>query len=224
MATRETQKSILDKAVELFNEHGSSNISANRIAAECGISKGNLYYHFKNKEAIVATIYDRMAAEIRNDWSDDLADPTANHMREMFERQLSMIWRHRFFYREMMALLAADDALRARFSHDRRQRSEMVLDFFKALIENDVLLGPNNSKTLRSLVTLSWILSDNWINYITVDRRDIYPDFIRDGYELIIDLFRPYLSPATLTVLQRQQQEPGTISDGRVADGLRSLT
>ena len=208
MATRETQKSILDKAVELFNEHGSSNISANRIAAECGISKGNLYYHFKNKEAIVATIYDRMAAEIRNDWSDDLADPTANHMREMFERQLSMIWRHRFFYREMMALLAADDALRTRFSHDRRQRSEVVLDFFKALIKNDVLLGPNNPKTLRSLVTLSWILSDNWINYIAVDRRDIYPDFIRDGYELIIDLFRPYLSPATLTVLQRQQQQP----------------
>lgn len=210
MATRETQKSILDKAVELFNEHGSSNISANRIAAECGISKGNLYYHFKNKEAIVATIYDRMAAEIRNDWSDDLADPTANHMREMFERQLSMIWRHRFFYREMMALLAADDALRTRFSHDRRQRSEVVLDFFKALIENDVLLGPNNPKTLRSLVTLSWILSDNWINYIAVDRRDIYPDFIHDGYELIIDLFRPYLSPATLTVLQREQQQPET--------------
>lgn len=210
MATRETQKSILDKAIELFNEHGSSNISANRIAAECGISKGNLYYHFRNKEAIVATIYDRMAAEIRDEWSDDLADPTANHMREMFERQLSMIWRHRFFYREMMALLAADDALRLRFSEDRRQRSEMVLDFFKALIENDVLLGPNNPKTLRSLVTLSWILSDNWINYIAVDRRDIYPDFIRDGYELIIDLFRPYLSPATLTVLQRQQQQPDT--------------
>ena len=210
MATRETQKSILDKAVELFNEHGSSNISANRIAAECGISKGNLYYHFKNKEAIVATIYDRMAAEIRDEWSDDLADPTANHMREMFERQLSMIWRHRFFYREMMALLAADDALRLRFSEDRRQRSEMVLDFFKALIENDVLLGPNNPKTLRSLVTLSWILSDNWINYTAVDRHDIYPDFIRDGYELIIDLFRPYLSPATLTVLQRQQQQPDT--------------
>ncbi len=217
MATRETQKSILDKAVELFNQYGSSNISANRIAAECGISKGNLYYHFKNKEAIVAMIYDRMAAEIRNEWSDDLADPTADHMREMFERQLSMIWRHRFFYREMMALLAADDELRTRFSQDRQQRSEMVLDFFKALIANDVLLGPNNPKTLRSLVTLSWILSDNWINYISVDRRDIYPDFIRDGYELIIDLFRPYLSPATLTVLQRQQQTQADTNGTRTA-------
>lgn len=206
MATRETQKSILDKAIELFNQHGSSNISANRVAAECGISKGNLYYHFKNKEAIVAVIYDRMAAEIRDDWSDDLADPTADHMREMFVRQLSMIWRHRFFYRELMALLAADDALRARFSQDRGQRSEMVLEFFKALIRNDVLLGPNNPQTLESLVTLSWILSDNWINYITVDPRNVYPEFIRDGYELIIDLFRPYLSPATLIVLQRQQQ------------------
>ncbi len=212
MATKETQKVILDKAIELFNEYGSSNISANRVAAECGISKGNLYYHFRNKEAIVAAIYERMAAEIKHDWTDDLAHPTADHMREMFERQLSLIWRHRFFYRELLALLAADDALRVRFSQDRSQRSEVVLQFFKALIKNDVLLGPNNPKTLESLVTLSWILSDNWINYITVDHRDIYPDFIGDGYELIIDLFRPYLSPATLTVLQRQQRPRGAAS------------
>lgn len=207
MATRETQKRILDKAVELFNEHGSSNISANRIAADCGISKGNLYYHFANKEAIVAAIYDRIAVEVREDWSDDLANPTADHMREMFERQLALIWEHRFFYREMMALLAADDQLRLRFSHDRRHRSKVVLQFFRALIDNDVLLGPRNPKTLASLVTLSWILSDNWINYVAVDHLDIYPDFVTQGYELVIDLFRPYLSPATLIVLQRQQQE-----------------
>ena len=81
----------------------------------------------------------------------------------------------------------------------------LFYEFFKALIENDVLLGPANRNTLKSLVTLSWILSDNWINYTAVDSRDIYPDMVREGYVLVIDLFRPYLSPATLIALQHER-------------------
>lgn len=205
MATRQTQKLIIDTAIRLFNEDGSSNVSVNRIATECGLSKGNLHYHFKTKQSLIRAIYDRITAEKRTEWGDDLAQPTAEHMREMFERQLSLIWRYQFFYKELMALLSADAELKHKFSQDRRDRSRVVFEFFKALIENDVLLGPANQKTLESLVTLSWILSDNWINYTAVDSRDIYPDFVREGYLLIIDLFRPYLSPATLAALQRQE-------------------
>jgi len=201
MATRETQKLIIDTAISLFNEHGSGNVSVNSIAAECEISKGNLHYHFRTKQSIIRAIYDRIANEIRNDWGDDLANPSAEHMREMFERQLSLIWRYQFFYKELMALLSTDAELKRRFSKHRRDRSQVIFDFFVALIDNGVLLGPGNSKTLASLVTLSWVLSDNWINYTAVDSKDIYPDFVREGYLLIIDLFRPYLSPATLATL-----------------------
>ena len=203
MATKQTQKLIIDTAIRLFNESGTNNVSVNKIAAECGVSKGNLHYHFKTKQSLIRAIYDRIVHEIRHEWGDDLAQPTAEHMREMFERQLSLIWRYRFFYKELMALLSADDDLKQQFSQDRRQRSRVVYEFFKALIEHDVLLGPANRHTLKSLVTLSWILSDNWINYTAVDSRDIYPDFVREGYVLVIDLFRPYLSPATLAALQR---------------------
>lgn len=208
MATKETQKRILDTAIALFNEHGSANVSANRIAEACGLSKGNLYYHFHNKESIVNAIYDRIAAEVKNDWVDDLAQPTVEHMLEMFDRQLELIWRYRFFYRELMALLASDERLQQRFRVDRHNRTLVIVEFFQALIANDVLLGPTNPKTLENLVKLSWILSDNWINYISVESEAVYPDCVSDGYELLIDLFRPYFSPAALAVLRRQRQPP----------------
>lgn len=201
MATRETQKRILDTAVELFNRHGSANISANRIADECGLSRGNLYYHFNNKVAIINAIYDRMANEVKCTWVDDLENPTIDHMLAMFDRQLEMIWRYRFFYRELMALLAADERLQRQFSSDRQERTKLIVEFFAALIKRGVLIGPKNRRTLENLVKLSWILSDNWINYISVDAPDVYPDCVNEGYELLIDLFRPYLSTATLTKL-----------------------
>lgn len=201
MATRETQKRILDTAVELFNRNGTANISANRIADECGLSRGNLYYHFNNKAAIIYAIYDRMASEVKCTWVGDLENPTIDHMLAMFDRQLAMIWRYRFFYRELMALLAADEQLQQQFSSDRQERTKLIVDFFAELIENRVLVGPRNRRTLENLVKLSWILSDNWINYISVDVTDVYPDCVNEGYELLIDLFRPYLSAATLSKL-----------------------
>ena len=53
MGTRTTQLRILQAALELFNEQGTAAVSANKIAERCGISKGNLQYHFKNKRDII---------------------------------------------------------------------------------------------------------------------------------------------------------------------------
>lgn len=202
MATRDTQKLILDTAIELFNKHGSTRVSANRIADTCQLSRGNLHYHFKRKEEIISAIYDRIAAEVRHSGGDDLKKPTVHHMLEMFDRYMALIWRYRFFYREMMALLAADEHLKQRFSKDRRDRTQVIIRFFQALIDNHVLLGPKDVTTLDNLVKASWIVSDNWINYLSVDSTAIYPQCVKEGYELMLDLFRAYLSPATLAVLK----------------------
>lgn len=207
MATKETQKRILDTAIELFNKYGSPNISANRIADECKLSRGNLYYHYRNKGEIIHAIYDRIATEIKCNWTDDLARPTIEHMFTMFDRQLALIWEYRFFYRELILLLDGDERLKERFSADREERTKVIIDFFEALIRNNVLLGPRNRRTLENLVKLSWILSDNWINYISVDTSGVYPDCVSEGYELLIDLFRPYLAPETLSAVAQREMK-----------------
>ncbi len=201
MTTKGTQKLILDTAVDLFNRHGTARISANRIADTCNLSRGHLYYHFKKKDEIIHAIYDRIATEVKHNWGDDPKKPTVHHMLKMFDRHLALIWQYRFFYREMMALLAVDERLRQRFSKDRRGRTVVISNFFQALIDNGVLLGPNDPKTLKNLVTASWIVSDNWINYVSVESTALYPDCVNAGYELVIDLFRPYLSPKTVSLL-----------------------
>jgi len=202
MTTKDTQKLILDTAIELFNQHGSGKISANRVADTCQLSRGHLHYHFKKKEEIIGAIYERIAAEVRHGGVDDLKKPTVHHMLEMLDRYLGLIWRYRFFFREMMALLAADEHLKQRFSRDRRDRTQVMIKYFQALIDNNVLLGPKDPRTLENLVKASWIVSDNWINYLSVDSPAVYPDCAKEGYELMLDLFRAYLSPATLAVLR----------------------
>ena len=208
MTTRDTQKLILDTAIDLFNRHGTAQISSNRIADTCSLSRGHLYYHFKKKEEIINAIYDRIASEVKYSWGDDLQSPTLQHMLEMFDRHLALIWQYRFLYRELTALLAVDEHLCERFARDRQERSRVVVDFFQAMIDHEVLTGPKDAKTLRNLVKASWIICDNWINYLSVDRSAVYPDCVQEGSQLVIDLFRPYLSSRTLQLLNPPAPAP----------------
>src|SRR5512137_3067511 len=58
--TPDTRERILDAALVLFNADGSHAVSTRHIAARLGISPGNLYYHFGNKEEIVLCLYERI--------------------------------------------------------------------------------------------------------------------------------------------------------------------
>ena len=51
---------ILTAALKLFNEQGSHKVTTNHIAKAIGISPGNLYYHFKNKEHIIRELLERL--------------------------------------------------------------------------------------------------------------------------------------------------------------------
>ena len=54
-----TYNRIIENSLILFNEQGERNISTNHIAAHLGISPGNLYYHFKNKDEIIVQLFKR---------------------------------------------------------------------------------------------------------------------------------------------------------------------
>ena len=48
--TLETRYRILDAAEDVFNESGYSNTTLNEIAEAAGVTRGAIYWHFKNKE------------------------------------------------------------------------------------------------------------------------------------------------------------------------------
>lgn len=46
------QRQVLDAVLKEFAQHGYANASTNRMVQEAGISKGMLFYYFKNKEEL----------------------------------------------------------------------------------------------------------------------------------------------------------------------------
>ena len=61
--SRQTVDVIVEAAAHVFERHGYAAGTTNRIAERAGVSIGSLYQYFPNKEAILAVLLERHAAE-----------------------------------------------------------------------------------------------------------------------------------------------------------------
>ncbi|HVO45500.1 MAG TPA: TetR/AcrR family transcriptional regulator [Steroidobacteraceae bacterium] len=193
MATRATQYRILQAALELFNEHGTAAISAGRIAERCGISKGNLQYHFRNKREIICAVFQQAIGEMDAGWYRDHLAPTLEHMAAMFVRQLQLILKYRFFYREMADLLRQDPLLRKRFAQNRERRIKEIERFMLALQAGGLMRFPPDPARLRAIIDVTWIVNENWLNYMDYHDREVSVEAMLEGYAEILEVLRPYL-------------------------------
>lgn len=60
----DTRERIQNVALELFSEHGYDKTSLREIAERLGVTKAALYYHFKTKEDIIASIGEEFTASV----------------------------------------------------------------------------------------------------------------------------------------------------------------
>lgn len=59
-----TRCQLLDAAQRVFCERGVSHTSLHEIAAEAGLTRGAVYWHFENKAALLAALWERVSLPI----------------------------------------------------------------------------------------------------------------------------------------------------------------
>lgn len=83
----DTRTRIQEVALRLFTEQGYEATSLREIAEELGVTKAALYYHFKTKDDIVASLVDLRIAEIEDLLAWARSQPKTPEMRrELLER------------------------------------------------------------------------------------------------------------------------------------------
>lgn len=99
---------ILDSAESLLENKKTTDISLAEIARTAGVSKGTLYYHYKNKNEVFLDLTNRYLEEQWNNliaWTTDESKDTSLHrlVKYVLERDISTVrMRLHFFYDAMM--------------------------------------------------------------------------------------------------------------------------
>ena len=203
MSTQKTQNLIIRTAIDLFNKHGTKAISSNRIANECQISSGNLYYHFRTKEEIIQSIFQRISREMADSWSGDHLHPTMEYMYFIFTRQIKLIWGYRFFYLELNSLLQKDGRLKLLFMDNRKRRANELMLFFEAMVKAGFINSPQPPISLGSVVQSTWLVSDQWVPHLEMYDQIVDEVSIGKGYRIILQILQPYFTEKAI----KEQQE-----------------
>jgi len=105
VAAGKTRDRILETSLALFNREGLAAVSTHRIAAEMGISPGNLHYHFRTKALIVTWLFRRFE-ERYPPCIDASAQVTAlDDLWLSLHLTFEAIDEYRFIYRDIEVLL-----------------------------------------------------------------------------------------------------------------------
>ena len=203
-----TKERIVEAAIRLFNERGTAAVSTNHIAQEAGISPGNLYYHFRNKEEIIRAIFGRMMAawEAIFELPQDRA-PTLTDLRGMLEETYSVLWEYRFFYREFVALLRRDPELGRRYREVRESglaNTEFLLESFVA---SGVLREPEDPEAMPELAKLFWLIVEFWLPFVEMGEEAVGPERSQEGVGLMMRILEPYMTEEALAELGSGSRE-----------------
>jgi AcrR family transcriptional regulator len=199
-AGTKTRERIVEAAVRLFNEKGTKAVTTNHIAAAAGISPGNLYYHFRNKEEIIRAVFSRMVDFMDNEsshGSGGFVMPSLSHLEALFKEMLYLHWEYRFFFRELNSLLNRDEELKSEFAGVQTRRLEEIRKSVQAFIAEG-LLKPIDEPDVDFLVKSFWFIGNFWHSFIEACYGEMSIKRVEEGIGMMRSLLRPYLSESAL--------------------------
>jgi len=189
-----TREKTLDTALTLFNKEGTAAVSTNHIAEAAGISPGNLYYHFHNKDEIIRELFKRLFETWDNNASfPQDREPTLDDLKVIIENNYQIIWQYRFAYRELAALLRQDAALRTDFLSVRQRGFEGFHELIREFSTAGIIQLPDDPQAISELQEIVWLISEFWLTNLEVNGRSVNKDEMQNGVKLMLRVLQPYL-------------------------------
>src|SRR5437763_15755644 len=114
---RRTRERILETALVLFNRLVEPNVTTADIATDMGISPGNLYYHFRNKDQIIAELFGAFERRLK----PLLVEPEGRSagvedLWFLLHLLFEAILEYRFFFRDLGEIVSLNSKLESRFA------------------------------------------------------------------------------------------------------------
>ena len=194
---RQTRERILETALAMFNAQGEPNVTTNHIADELGISPGNLYYHYRNKDDIIGHLFARYEQRI-----DDALVAPDDRLPNLEDIWLQLhivfecMWDYRFVYRDLVDILSRNRKLRMHFSRILKRASENAAGVMRGLAAAGILRA--SADEIRATADNIVLVATFWLNFDAVrnGRNDGDPIDIGRGIHQVMMLVAPFLRDA----------------------------
>ena len=190
---RRTHDRVLAAALELFNARGTAAVTTNHVAVRAGVSPGNLYYWFSDKDEIVRLLYAQYVSAYEQLWSGGEAGPLDLAPDEVLARLaggVELSRRYAFLARDLLGLLHADPVLAAEYRTVRERRLAEFEGLARVWRTQGVIRHLDDG-TITDLVNALWVIAETWLAFGELDGN--HAD-VEEGTRLLRVVLQPYLT------------------------------
>jgi AcrR family transcriptional regulator len=202
---RRTRERILETSLDLFNRLGEPNVTTADIADEMNISPGNLYYHFRNKDAIIGELFAAFETRVLpllaapKDRAANVEDLWL--MLHLLQEQM---WSCRFLYRDLDELASRNRRIGSRFGDLLRRGADTVVELCRGMVTAGTMRASDSE--IAALAQNVVLVATYWQSFQRMQRaarlRDSEVDFGRGAYQ-VLSLIAPYLVGSDRQLLDR---------------------
>lgn len=198
-----TRDRIIHVSLELFNVEGEAETTTIDIANELDISPGNLYYHFKGKDQIIAELFEQYEHALSNTLTAPIERPLSEgggvednwyYLYVVLEE----MYQYRFLYQNLDNILQRYPDIKKRFRRLMQLKRAAMYAICHALLQQEVidardeqLLGLADNMTLNLTF---------WFNYEELLHENRQPHVtIHQGVLQLLTMVAPYLGQDELS-------------------------
>ncbi|NQY12722.1 MAG: TetR/AcrR family transcriptional regulator [Henriciella sp.] len=198
-----TRDRILKTARELFNADRFGNVTTADLARACGIAEGNLWYHFKNKRALLDALTEGFLEDVEVRLAILPSDPATilQDYAAMLMALMSEIRRYRFLYRDQADYGEHTDRLLQRLPGIYRDTHTQFQAFLHGMVKAGHLdVAPER---LPTLTTNCVIILRYHLEYLRErgEDSDIGSGAVRQAIEQQLTLFDSALTSSARAAL-----------------------
>lgn len=203
---RRTRERIVENSLSLFNRDGAPHVTTADIAAEMGISPGNLYYHFRNKDEIVAELF----ASFEQRLSQLVVAPkgrTAGVEDLWFFLHLlfEAMWDYRFLYRDLDDILSRDRLLASRFGRITQKGTDTVVRLCRSMAAAGAMRA--SEREIAALASNVGLVATYWISYQKISASGSATVSLDRAAYQVLSLIAPFLVGHHRALLDRLSQD-----------------
>lgn len=138
-----SKRRILDAALREFSSKGYDGASLNSVCAENGISKGNIYYHFKDKDSIylvcIEECFEKFTAYLEKAWCN-MEGNSESCLHGYFDARLKFFMENPMYLGMFIEVaLNSPEHLRAEITERRKAFDNFNISVFAEILKGAVL-------------------------------------------------------------------------------------
>ncbi|MFT4737150.1 MAG: AcrR family transcriptional regulator [Cyclobacteriaceae bacterium] len=192
-----TKEKIIETSVDLFNARGYEVVTLAEIAETLKMSRGNLAYHFREKELILDEIANQIQADIDHAMKDRREFPAFSNLQVDIKSYHRLQQQYAFVFANRSVL--QHDSLRRVMNRWAERTIQNNIEAFAFAVEKDNMVPEVYPGSYHNLAVNTWMIIYFWLS-----QKDVRNDSsLDDAEKMVWSTIIPHFTPKGIEALEK---------------------